>query len=322
MTSGELRVELQRALGAAFILEGELGGGLMSLVFLATDVRLGRRVVIKVLHPACAAVLSMARFERETLVAARLQHPHILPVHAAGQVAGLPYYTMPYVDGESLRARLGREGPLPIREALRILRELAEALGHAHEHGVVHRDLKPENVLLSSGHATITDFGVAKALATAASERPMSVHGDPSAFSTTVGLAIGTPGYMAPEQALGDLAVDHRADLYALGVIAYEMLAGAHPFAGRSARGLVAAHISVSPAPLVRHRPEVPPALDSLVLRLMAKQPGDRPPDAAEVARELDAMGTARRLRGVSAVAALRGRLRAAWRRWVVPPAR
>ena len=284
-----LRARLEAALGGAYTLEREFGGGGMSRVFLATDARLGRHVVVKVLAPELAAGVSAARFEREILLAARLQHPHVLPVHAAGDVGGLPYYTMPYVEGESLRQRLTREGALPVADAVRLVRELADALAYAHAQGVVHRDLKPENVLLSGGHAVVADFGIAKALAAAT----LGAESGTSPSTTALGHAIGTPAYMAPEQAAGDPDVDERADLYALGLIAYELLAGRHPFADRrTPQALVAAQLVELPPPLAVSRPDVPPALRALVLRCLEKRPADRPQRADDVLRALDAVPT------------------------------
>ena len=283
----ELYGLLQTALGSGYALERELGGGGMARVFVARDARLGRRVVVKVLAPDLAAGLSAERFEREILVSARLQHPHVLPVHASGEVGGLPYYTMPFVEGETLRARLVREGALPMPDAVRLVRELADALAYAHAQGVIHRDLKPENVLLSGGHAVVADFGVAKALASATQGGTGMAAAD---HPTALGMAVGTPAYMAPEQVAADPATDHRADLYALGLIAYEMLAGQHPFAGRAPQALLAAQLTETPTLLAQRRPDVPPALAALVTRLLEKDPAERPASAGEVVRLVDAV--------------------------------
>ena len=272
-----------------YTVERELGGGGMSRVFVAEDIRLGRRIVVKVLHPELAADVSTARFEREIRLSARLQHPHIVPLLSAGDLGGLPYYTMPFVEGESLRARLSREGALSIGDTLRLIRELADGIAYAHERGVIHRDLKPENVLLSGRHAMVTDFGVAKALSIATQgltnddQRQIT-----SATTTGLGAAVGTPAYMAPEQAVGDPATDYRADLYALGVIAYEALSGEHPFSGRSPQAMLAAHLTESATSLSERRPDVPPALATLVSRLLQKKASDRPQSAGEVLTALD----------------------------------
>jgi tRNA A-37 threonylcarbamoyl transferase component Bud32 len=280
----ELYDQLQATLGHAYRLERELGGGGMSRVFLAHESGLGRKVVIKVLLPELAAGVSVERFRREIQLAAQLQHPHIVPLHAAGESNGLPYFTMPYIAGESLRAKIAREGELPVNETVRILRDVVAALAYAHGHGVMHRDIKPDNVLLSGGVAVVTDFGVAKALRDSGDLAHTAL--------TSMGLALGTPAYMAPEQATGDPQTDHRADIYALGVMAYEMLTGRAPFAGRSPQATLAAHAVEMPEPIERLRPATPPALAALVMQCLAKRPADRPQSANEVQNVLDALGT------------------------------
>ncbi|HET7457649.1 MAG TPA: serine/threonine-protein kinase [Gemmatimonadaceae bacterium] len=291
-----LRDQLQAALGGAYTLERELGGGGMSRVFVARDESLRREVVVKVLMPELALGMMAERFAREVQLTARLQEPHIVPVLAAGTTAdGLPYYLMPFVVGESLRARMTSAAPTSQGEAVSILRDVAKALAYAHRHGAVHRDVKPENVLLSDGTAVVTDFGIAKAVAAAATQ-PDGLHtGDragpaPGSTLTRTGTSIGTPAYMAPEQAAGDL-VDHRTDIYAWGVMAYELLAGRHPFAGKTTgQQLLAAHIAETPLSLGAVRPDVPPALVELVTRSMAKDPAERPQTAGELVRALDAV--------------------------------
>ena len=278
--AAELRDYLQTTLGDAYVIERELGGGGMSRVFVATETALGRRVVIKVLPPDTAAQVSIERFKREISVAAQLQQAHIVQLLSAGDAGGLPYYTMPFIEGESLRARLVRERELPISDAIGILKEVARALAHAHQHGVVHRDIKPDNVLLSGGSAMVTDFGVAKALSA-------STNAD-GADLTTSGVALGTPAYMAPEQASADPLVDHRADIYAFGVMAYELLTGQPPFAGRPPSATLAAHVKEEPEPVERRREAIPPALAHLVMRCLAKRPADRPQSAGEIVRALD----------------------------------
>jgi serine/threonine-protein kinase len=290
-----LRDQLQTTLGAAYTLGRELGGGGMSRVYVAHDEALGRDVVVKVLAPELAQGLSAERFAREIRLAAALQEPHIVPVLAAGVTAdGLPYYTMPLVEGESLRARLGR-GAVPLGEAVAILRNVGQALAYAHARGIVHRDVKPENVLLSSGTAVVTDFGIAKALQRARTVAPDGPGTPTQAGLTQLGTSLGTPAYMAPEQAAGDPATDHRADLYAWGVVAYELLAGRHPFAGRtSPQQLMAAHFAETPGPLPT--PPVPAGLAALVAHCLAKDPADRPASAADVLAALDRDSTGAQL--------------------------
>jgi tRNA A-37 threonylcarbamoyl transferase component Bud32/tetratricopeptide (TPR) repeat protein len=279
----DLRSRVQQALSGSYTLERELGGGGMSKVFVADEHRLGRKVVVKLLSPELAAAMSTSRFEREIRVAASLQQANIVPVLAAGDLDGLPYYTMPYVEGESLRARLAR-GPLSITEALSILRDVSRALAYAHDHGVVHRDIKPDNVLLSGHTAVVTDFGIAKAIAAAATGVATS------ATLTQLGTAVGTPAYMAPEQAAGDPSTDHRADIYAFGCMAYELLASQPPFPGLPPHKLLVAHMSEAPTPLVELRPDCPPALAALVMQCLAKDPASRPGSATELLRRLDAV--------------------------------
>jgi len=301
---------LQAALGDAYTLERELGGGGMSRVFVARDRGLDRAVVIKVFPPETSAGMSAERFEREIRVSARLQHPHIVPLLSAGEADGLPYYTMPLVEGESLRERLEREGPLPVPTVMRILRDVADALAAAHQAGVAHRDVKPANVLMSGEHALVADFGVARALTEAADAGP---------GLTTAGVAIGTPAYMAPEQASGDPGVDHRADIYALGVLGYELLAGRTPFHGLTPQQTLMAQATRTPTPVRELRTTVPPGLEALLMSCLQKQPADRPQTAAEVGRTLQrleaadreatAAGPTRSLTRTMAIAAMGGAL-------------
>jgi serine/threonine-protein kinase len=291
LVSTTLREQLQATLGGTYTLERELGGGGMSRVFVAEDSRLGRRVVVKVLAPELTEGLSAERFAREVWLAARLQHPNIVPVLAAEEREGLAYYTMPYVEGESLRARLVREGRLPVDAAVSVLRDVARALEYAHVHGVVHRDIKPDNVLLAGSASAVADFGIAKALVASATE------GAPAGGAgvgrlTLVSTVIGTPAYMAPEQAAGDPDVDARADLYAWGVVAYELLAGAPPFGERTPHRLVAAHIAELPPSLAERAPDVPPALVALVMLCLEKDRARRPQSAGEVLAALEAART------------------------------
>ena len=277
---------LQAALGGQYSVERELGGGGMSHTYVALDTALDRRVVIKVLPPDLAATVSHDRFRREILVSASLQHPNIVGILTAGEVDGLPYFTMPFVDGESLRMRIQRHGALSIAHAVSILRDVARALAYAHERGIVHRDIKPDNVLLAAGAAVVADFGVAKALSQARVRRHHS--GEGGSTITTAGTALGTPAYMAPEQAAGDPNSDHRADLYAFGVMAYEMLVGQAPFADRPPAQLLAAHIAEQPAHIAGGRTDIPRALADLVMQCLEKEPSRRPQSATEVAMALE----------------------------------
>jgi serine/threonine-protein kinase len=258
----------------------------MSSVFVARDNVLGRMVVVKVLPYELAATVSVDRFKREIMLSAALQHPHIVPVLSAGEADGLPFFIMPFVDGESVRARLAR-GPLSVREAVSILKDVARALQYAHGRGIIHRDIKPDNILLTSGTATVTDFGVAKAIS-ASRESAKPAPGTRTGTITLVGTSIGTPAYMAPEQAAGDPSTDHRADLYALGIVGYEMLVGAPPFHGRAPQQLLAAQLTEPPQPIGQRRYDVPEALAQLIMRLLEKEPSKRPKTANEVVRSLE----------------------------------
>ena len=274
---------MRAELGDAYVIERELEGG-MSCVFVAEDRELERRVVIKVLHPHLAASVSVERFRREILTVAALQHPHIVGVLRTGMVNGLPYFIMPYVDGESLALRLTK-GPLSVRETISVMKDVARALAFAHDRGVLHRDIKPGNILLAGNSAMVTDFGVAKALSSA---RRTTSSG---AGLTTIGTAIGTMLYMSPEQAAGDPDLDGRADIYSLGATAYEMLTGAPPFAGLPARAMLAARMSSLPPVPSSVRPDVPPALGELIMRCLATDPADRPATAQELADALEGQG-------------------------------
>ena len=264
-------------LGGRYVIDREIGRGGMATVFVAEDLRQRRRVAVKILRPDVALALGSQRFLSEIEIASRLTHPHILPVHDSGEDAGVLYYVMPYVEGESLREKLNRVGRLPVEEALAITREIADALAYAHDLDVVHRDIKPGNVLLLAGHAVVADFGVARAISAAADERV-----------TSAGFIVGTPVYMSPEQAAGD-TLDGRTDVYALGCVAYEMLTGTPPFLGETPQEVFAKHRSVRPRPLRELRPEVPPPAAEAIERALGKLPEDRFADAREFADALRA---------------------------------
>jgi serine/threonine-protein kinase len=306
---------LAAALAGRYAIERELGQGGMATVYLSRDLRHERLVALKVLRPELAATLGPERFLREIKLAAQLQHPHILPLHDSGEAAGFLYYVMPYVDGESLRARLARQGELPVHDTVKILLEVTDALAYAHGRGVVHRDIKPDNVLLSGRHALVTDFGVAKAVSEATGRQQL----------TTAGVALGTPTYMAPEQATADPGMDHRVDLYAVGVMGYELIAGRPPFSGRTTQDTLAAHITQPPPPLAAQRPACPPALEAVILRCLEKRPADRWQSADELLPQLEALltpsggTTPATTRPVEAVAPPAGPV--AWLRWIVPAA-
>ncbi|HEY4216120.1 MAG TPA: serine/threonine-protein kinase [Gemmatimonadaceae bacterium] len=271
---------LQAALGTNYQLDRELTGGGMSRVFVATDLSLGRKVVVKVLPPELAAGVNRDRFRREIQVAAQLQHPHIVPLLSAGEQGDLLWYTMPYIEGESLRAALERKRHFTVREVMRLLHDIVDALAFAHERGVVHRDIKPANILTQGAHALVTDFGVAKALSAS-----MPVTG-----LTSAGIAIGTPAYMAPEQLAGDASADQRVDIYAVGLLAYELVTGVSPFTGPSPRETLAAQLTRDPQPLHELSAEVPRSLSTLIMRCLAKDPAERPQTADEILNELDSM--------------------------------
>lgn len=293
-----LRERLQRTLGANYVVNRELGGGGSAHVFLATELALERSVVLKVLPPALTDGVDGARFHREILIAARLQHPHLVPLLNAGEPnehdaehaggpATLRWYTMPFVEGQTLRELLEKRGAVPLTEAVRLLREMASALAYAHAKGIIHRDIKPENVLLSDGVAMIADFGVAKALDDASAEAVAS-----GRRVTTISMTLGTPAYMAPEQISNARVVDHKADLYAFGCVAYELLAGAPPFVRASHRATMAAQLTDQPVPLEARRAETPPTLAAIIMRCLEKDPRQRPHSASQVVQVLDALTT------------------------------
>ena len=270
---------LRELLAGRYEIEREVGRGGMAVVYRALDIQHDRPVALKVLKPDLALALGAERFQREIKLAARLQHPHVLGVYDSGNTEGLLWFTMPFVEGESLRDRLDRQGALPVSDAIRICREAALALDFAHKHGVVHRDIKPENILLIDGQAMVADFGIARAL-----------EGDSDGLTGT-GMVIGTPGYMSPEQASGD-RVDARSDIYSLGCVLYELLAGEPPFTGPTVQAVIARVLTEQARAVTAVRPSVSPALAEVVTRAMAKSPGDRPATGAELARLLEAAGT------------------------------
>src|SRR5438128_326404 len=285
---------IQDGLGGTYKLEREVGRGGMATVFLAHDIKHDRSVALKVLHPDVAAALGAERFLREIRIAAHLQHPHILTLIDSGEIPrhdgmgpGLLYYAMPYVEGETLRARLARAGKLSPMDTARILQEVLDALTHAHGLGIVHRDIKPENVMLTGRHALVMDFGVAKAASAAAATDTVS-----GGTLTTLGLAIGTPTYMAPEQATGEATVDGRADLYAVGVMAYEMLTGQPPFTGATPQAVLAAHVTQTPPPIAALRPDLPTPFAMAIMRCLEKDPAARWQGADELLAHFDTFVT------------------------------
>ena len=277
----DLAEQLQADIGDTYRIMYEVGGGGMSRILLAREVKLARWVVLKVLPPELTMRLTVARFFREIQLAAGLQHPHIVPVLSAGQAGELLYYTMPLIEGEALRSFLTRER-VPISRCLRVIQDVADALSYAHSRGITHRDIKPENILIAGRHALVTDFGIAKVAIQAGLLRD-------DHLSSGYG-APGTPAYMAPEQVAADPASDHRVDLYALGVVAYEMLAGEHPFANASPGALLAAHLVDVPVRIEKQCPDLPERLAVLIMRLLEKNPAHRAQSADEVLRELDAV--------------------------------
>ena len=308
--------------GSLFELERKIGRGGMATVYLARDAKHDRRVAVKVLHAEVSALVGAPRFVDEIRLTARLQHPHVLPLldsgvfgGEAGALAGRPYYVMPYLEGESLRARLVRGSALPLGDCVRVLRDVADALSYAHEQGIVHRDIKPENILLSGGHAVVADFGIAKALFVSQTEdraEGITLAGSDGNVTRLSSLA-GTPAYMAPEQADGRSTIDHRADLYSWGLVAYELLAGRHPFADRtSAHDLALAQMRETPASLRGVAPTVPSDLALLVMACLAKSPADRPSAGSELLAALDAAGVAASSR-VEPPAASPQRARVVW---------
>jgi serine/threonine protein kinase/Flp pilus assembly protein TadD len=282
----ELLDHLRHVLTDAYVVERELAAGGMSRVFVAEERALGRRVVVKVLSPDLAAGVNAERFRREIQLTARLQHPHIVPILSAGEMDGLPFYTMPFVEGESLRVRLVRTGAMGVAQVVNIIRDVVRALEFAHEKGVVHRDIKPDNILLAGESATVSDFGIGKAIAAA---RVASA----DEALTELGIALGTPQYMAPEQIAADPAIDHRADLYSLGCVAYELLAGETPFAGRTGATVFRAHLLEEPARISAKRADVPETFCDLIADCLAKDPAHRPSSARDVLARLDRASSA-----------------------------
>jgi serine/threonine-protein kinase len=277
----DFQERLQQALGNGYLLERELDGAGMSRVFVATERALQRTVVIKVLPPELAAGVNVDRFRREIQLAAQLQHPHIVPLLAAGEEDGLLWFSMPFIEGESLRQALARQGSLSPRDVVRILHDVVDALAYAHARGIVHRDIKPGNILTQGMHALVTDFGVAKALSEA-----IPLHGG----GTSTGMAIGTPAYMAPEQLAADPAADHRVDIYAVGLLAYELLTGKSPFSGNSPQATLAAQLThVPPAPHTLLS-AIPAPLSAIIMRCLEKQASKRPDTAQALLRDLEAL--------------------------------
>jgi Tol biopolymer transport system component/tRNA A-37 threonylcarbamoyl transferase component Bud32 len=302
VSSDNLRDTLQGSLGDRYRIEREIGAGGMATVHLAHDLRHDRRVAIKVLHPELSAVLGAERFLAEIKTTAALQHPHILPLFDSGSADGLLFYVMPLVEGETLRARLAREKQLPIADAVRIAREVANALDYAHRRGVIHRDIKPENILLHEGQALVADFGIALAVQSAGGQR-----------MTQTGLSLGTPQYMSPEQAMGEREITARSDVYSLGAVTYEMLVGEPPFTGPTTQAIFAKVMTEEPRSLVDQRKSVPPDVETAVLTALEKLPADRFGSAAEFAATIEGRGAAGSTRPVSRRTAAHARPIARW---------
>ena len=306
-----VNASLAQALQDRYVLERELGSGGMATVYLAEDLKHRRQVAVKVLRPELAASVGADRFLQEITTAARFQHPHILPLLDSGEAHGFLYYVMPFVEGHNLRHRLTHHGELTVHEAVKILIEVCDALSYAHARGVVHRDIKPDNVLLSGRHALVTDFGVAKALSEATGRHQL----------TSAGIALGTPAYMAPEQASGESNIDQRVDIYAVGVLGYELICGRVPFTGRTSQEVLAAHVTQPPEPLGSRRPACPPGLETVIMKCLAKRPADRWQTADELLAQLEPLATPSggttptATRPMKAAAA--GNTRGTWARWL-----
>ena len=288
----ELLNRLQVALADRYRIESEIGAGGMATVYLAQDLRHDRKVALKLLRPELSAVIGAERFLAEIKLTANLQHPHILPLFDSGEADGFLFYVMPFVEGESLRSRLNREKQLPMADAIRIATEVASALDYAHRHGVVHRDIKPENILIHDGRALVADFGIALAASKAGGNR-----------MTETGMSLGTPHYMSPEQAMGEREITARSDVYAIGVVLYEMLTGDPPFSGSTAQAIVARVLTESPRPILPQRHTIPPHVEAAVMTALEKLPADRFGTAAEFAEALAGRGTVPTLRTTAASA-------------------
>jgi serine/threonine-protein kinase len=278
-----LMERIQRVLSTRYVIERELGRGGMAVVFLARDVRHDRPVAIKVFRSDIGDAIAAERFQREIRLLARLQHPHILPLYDSGTTGETSYFVSPFIEGETLRDRLKREHQLPVDEAVRLTLEVADALDFAHTHDVIHRDIKPENILQHDGHAVVADFGIARAMRRSAGE-----------WTTSAGMMVGSPAYMSPEQASGERQIDGRTDIYSLGCVLYEMLAGEPPFRGQSAHLMIVARMTGSPRPVRELRDAVPPELDAALARSLERAPSDRFATAGDFSLALAAIRPAR----------------------------